>query len=1216
MKRFGLLCLAALSAPLLFAQVQISGPTMVIGGTVGSPGGSTGALQYNGGGSFAGATITTDGTNLNATAGNIMGYTVGGARYAVDAQTGGGNNGIANAAATNQVVVADPTYPTTEQYSPTSTIPSWPNFTLQDLRGGHNLFLMHNPPTTYQPYGDANNADSLFYVQHDGAPAWGSGSLFQIGQRVYLNSTTPGQNFDYPPYDGLGWQLTQGLSVQGNVSGSGIAELLDVGINKYGSGDQVAAYLHNFSYNGGATGRSDEGKKALGATQQQAVAVYSGTNTSGAATSPALIRTTCRSATNACGPPIVAGPGGYAIDSTQTPITNAITNMVNSPLSTSTMSALTMGTTVPVSNGWGTQQANIVAPNRMYCYYSTSALTAAANASGGNTVYTGTITNGANSALAGCAVSIAGFGNSANNGAFTVVSSTATTLTLNNASGASQTGSATETVYTFAAMETFAVTLVGGSGFDATHEMCFATTYHECVVPTAAVNAGGGTWNITAPLRHAHDSGGYVFQGGMAGYAMNITAYDVTNGGMTMRYMFDVLGSTDASTLQTTWWFQGRPNVINSLSNLNINNSLYGCANATNVSNSGTAVTASFSTFCSTNFGALPDYTGATFYFSGGSNSTINGNCTNVTWTNSSTFTCTNATASGSNSGMTATFQLGTAGQNGINVVQLRPASEILDVQDYTVTPPAVNGVLALEPNPNFVTALNDVIEEGKVAADITNGAVISNNTTNPYMYEHGLSVGLGASPGTQIGGYPQGGGLSTSTSNSSLSIGTSGVSTPYKGQGGFFIPPNMVNLMGPYFIGLDFDHGPTLNQGIMTVLHTGTQVGDPNYCYRVWDIYELSNQPFYLKNCPNTLAVTMVTSGLYTVNPASFALNTAGTATYTASSHTFNGNVILNGTANAIGGVNLSTTGGMFSGQGMNYAPNSNTLTASTWQVLGGSGTTACSITDDLGDPACTLTATSSTYAWEDSNIGVLTPLTLNASYVVQIRARGHAGGELVTIGADQVGSNKTMTTSWANYCAVVTATNSGSFLNRLANVTLNANSAVVDVANVITVPGNSCSPAPLQLTTLNNQYTTLTNINHTATFDSNAYTLSGAATNTAGGLAALNGSAVLPTAQEGTGTPAAGKYVDGAAGAWTAVPTTPIRAGNWTISASTTVAVTFSTAMGSTPSSCSVTPSASSATTGQPFATSLSTTGFTVNVPTSGTLSGTYLCAINNAF
>jgi hypothetical protein len=77
----------------------------------------------------------------------------------------------------------------------------------------------------------------------------------------------------------------------------------------------------------------------------------------------------------------------------------------------------------------------------------------------------------------------------------------------------------------------------------------------------------------------------------------------------------------------------------------------------------------------------------------------------------------------------------------------------------------------------------------------------------------------------------------------------------------------------------------------------------------------------------------------------------------------------------------------------------------------------------------------------------------------------------------------------------------------------------------------------------------------------------------------------------------------------------TIPIRAGTWSISSATSIAVTFATVMGSTPTSCSVTPGASAATTGTPFATSLATTGFTVNVPNSGTLAGTYQCVINNA-
>ncbi len=1129
----------------------------VIAGTnsVGITSGGTGATNaqqalQNLGAQAALPGVSSDGLSGVSVSGNVkagaaIAQSIGGLRYSSQFQTGGGNNGIANAAAANQTVVADPGYAATEQYSPTSTISNWPSaFTLQDLRGGHNLYLTHNPPPAYSPYGDPTNTDTLFYTQHDGAPAW-PGDLFQIGYRFSLNSTSPGGNFDYPNVGAgaaSGWEEPQALSVAENSLGSSIAIALPVGNNKTGTGDQVAGYFYNFSYNGGATGLSDEGKKAIGATNQQVAAEYSGTCSSGCTTGSIQVHTTCRTSTNGCanglgtGSPIATGTGEYAIDSTQTPITNTITNLVNSPLSTTTISALTMGSTVPVSNGWGTQQANISTPNRMYCYLSSSSLTSVANAGGGSTVYTGTITNGANNALANCAVNIAGFGNSANNGSFTVVSSTSTTITLSNASGVAQSGSATETVYPFAAMMTFPITLVGGTGFDATHSLCFATTYHECVVPTAAVNAGGGTWNITAPLRHAHASGGYVFQGGMAGYGMEITAYTPTSGSLTFRYLFDILGSTDANTLQATWWFQGRPSVLTRLSNLNINNSLYGCANATNVSNTGTAVTATFSSFCATNFGSLPDYTGATFYFTNGSNATINGNCTGVTWTGANnTFTCTNATAAGSNSGMTATFQLSAAGQNGLNVIKLWPMAEVIDVQDYSTVPPSTNGTLTLEPNPNLVMASNDVIEEQRVAADITNGAVVSNIPINPYMFEHGLSVGTSSQLSTT---GPQGGGLSVSNSNSVLGLGSSNTNSLYKGQGGYFIPPNMINFTGPYFIGLDFSQGPAQNTGLISLLHTATQVADPTYCYRIWDIFELGNAPFYLQNCPNSKAVNLVTSGLYTEQPSSYFLNTAGTATYTASSHTFNGNVTLNGSSNTLANANLTTIGGMLSGQGMNYAPFSNTLTASTWAALGGSGTVTCNITDDLGNPACTLTATNTTYAWEDSNIGVLTPLTLNASYVTQIRARGHAGGELVTIGADQIGSNKTMTTSWANYCAVVTATNSGSFLNRIANVTLNANGAAIDVSNVITVPGTSCSPAPLPITTLNNQYTAQTNVNHAGSFDANAYTLSGAATNTAGGLAALNGSAVLPTAQEGTGTPASGKYVDGAAGAWTALP------------------------------------------------------------------------------
>jgi len=75
-------------------------------------------------------------------------------------------------------------------------------------------------------------------------------------------------------------------------------------------------------------------------------------------------------------------------------------------------------------------------------------LTAAANASGGNTVYTGTITGGGSNALVGNYYYINTFTNAANNGGpFIATASTTTTLTLANASGVAEThaGNAAQT---------------------------------------------------------------------------------------------------------------------------------------------------------------------------------------------------------------------------------------------------------------------------------------------------------------------------------------------------------------------------------------------------------------------------------------------------------------------------------------------------------------------------------------------------------------------------------------------------------------------------------------------------------------------------------------------------------------------------------------------------------------------------------------------------
>jgi hypothetical protein len=72
-------------------------------------------------------------------------------------------------------------------------------------------------------------------------------------------------------------------------------------------------------------------------------------------------------------------------------------------------------------------------------------LSAAANASSGTTVYTGTITGGGSNAFAGQEFVVAGFTNAANNGTFICTASTTTTLTLGNGAGVAETHAATAT---------------------------------------------------------------------------------------------------------------------------------------------------------------------------------------------------------------------------------------------------------------------------------------------------------------------------------------------------------------------------------------------------------------------------------------------------------------------------------------------------------------------------------------------------------------------------------------------------------------------------------------------------------------------------------------------------------------------------------------------------------------------------------------------------
>ena len=92
-------------------------------------------------------------------------------------------------------------------------------------------------------------------------------------------------------------------------------------------------------------------------------------------------------------------------------------------------------------------------------------LTAAAAASGGNTVYTGTVTGGGSNAYEGFEFTIAGFVNGVNNGTWTAVASTATTLTLSNSAGVAETHAGTAQATTGTAVYTGTITGGGSNAF-------------------------------------------------------------------------------------------------------------------------------------------------------------------------------------------------------------------------------------------------------------------------------------------------------------------------------------------------------------------------------------------------------------------------------------------------------------------------------------------------------------------------------------------------------------------------------------------------------------------------------------------------------------------------------------------------------------------------------------------------------------------------------
>ena len=136
----------------------------------------------------------------------------------------------------------------------------------------------------------------------------------------------------------------------------------------------------------------------------------------------------------------------------------------------------------------------------------TFTLTQVDNNSGGNTVYTGTITGGASpyttgasNAYIGFAFEVSGFNNPLNNGTFVCVGSTATTLTLVNAFGVYEphAGSAAETGNTYH----FAASDVGKSAV-VNYQLSIQELQDQetDIIPAGKIITVGGTFNPVSPI--------------------------------------------------------------------------------------------------------------------------------------------------------------------------------------------------------------------------------------------------------------------------------------------------------------------------------------------------------------------------------------------------------------------------------------------------------------------------------------------------------------------------------------------------------------------------------------------------------------------------------------------------------------------------------------------------------------------------------------------
>jgi len=372
--------------------------------------------------------------------------------------------------------------------------------------------------------------------------------------------------------------------------------------------------------------------------------------------------------------------------------------------------------------------------------------------------------------------------------------------------------------------------------------VCFTGSWHEQAKITSV--SGKGPWNITAPLRHVHESGSWIMANGQCGTFIDFTANDATTAQgipVTFHYPVDIVGSTGAHTLVYRY-FRSYGGTSMTLLPGNV---FWPHSASGTWSNIGGTVTVP--TYRDVN-GALPYINQPIISISGASDPTFNGLCTS-THSNGlpdNQIQCTQAASTGHSFGGTATISVGSTGYGNTGFT-LYPGAELVDMLDYDaakctaagLTAPCNDGTHTLEAN-NVAWMAGDTVENSHHYAAVQGTERTWMVNYNPMANSNGRSVMLyntaSAWP-TNVTGNFAGDSLANSTPNSF-----------YAYHGGTRLPPGGYTLgghganTGLFNYGLFMQEAPDpIGSAAIIIGCPASGCNDPNYWYYVFTTYAVA---------------------------------------------------------------------------------------------------------------------------------------------------------------------------------------------------------------------------------------------------------------------------------------------------------------------------------------------------------------------------------------